>query len=108
MIFVFLSARATSATPNHDQIEVKFIHALMKQNKALAQSYLENDVAIPTPKEEDRSIASYSIRPSGKKDAVILVGYFHGKNGDLEGELIDFIWQLTLSKNKITDIEVYY
>lgn len=108
MIVANLFVQPTRAASVEERAEIKFIQALINQNGEAARAYLANGVAIPGRKQENRLISSYSIRPSGKENAVILIGYYNGKSGQLDGELIDFIWQLTIAKNKIADIEVLY
>lgn len=103
----FYSFQSTMAEQARDNIEVKFVHALMKQNEELARSYLANGVAIPKPKEKRQLISAYSIHPSPKKDLIVLVGYTKVE-GELGGKAISLIWELTIKNDEITNIEVVY
>ena len=89
---------------NSDELVRDFIMALTKKDEKLARTYLSLDVKIPEIR-EDTPLRSFSGLPSPKENVMVSVAYFD--DGE-EKNRIAFIWEITFSKDKITDIHVVY
>jgi hypothetical protein len=90
--------------PKKDVIS-NFTMALFQEDNMLARSYLDKDVHLPKIRENTK-ITGISGLPSPKENVKVIIAYFKAENGN--PNRIGFIWEVTYTKDKITNIRVVY
>lgn len=103
-IGMFLSIQSVKAKPPNDDVVSNFMYALVKKDEKLASSYVSSEVTIPEIR-ENTPISGFSGLPSPKKNVMVSIAYFSAENNS---ERIAFIWEITSTKEKVTNIRVVY
>ena len=89
---------------NSGELVRDFIIALSKKDEKLARTYLSLNVKIPEIREET-PIRGFSGLPSPKENVIVSLAYFDDEESS---NRIAFIWEIAISKDKITHINVVY
>jgi hypothetical protein len=102
-IVLSCNSHSVMAESPRDVVE-KYIKALIHKNNMLAQSYLHSvdtmpEIKLSTPIEE------FKVVNTPLKDTKVVVAFFKGEVG---GERIAFIWELTVRDEKISRIKIIH
>lgn len=103
---VFLVIKPVMAT-THDVVKIgsEFVITLIKKDEEQARTYLTSDVDIPEIR-EDTPINRVTGLPSPNENISVTIAYFD--DGESMQGRIAFIWEITFSKDTITNIRVVY
>jgi hypothetical protein len=123
LIFLIVNAlgaptlvKAETEVNDYEDISQEFFHkffrefsnALHERNLSKLKSLMEPSVEIPEIR-ENTPISGIQSLPSPQKNSLILIGSFRDDLNDCEGscpERIAFIWEVSIKKNKISNIKV--
>lgn len=79
--------------------------AVIKKDEETAKTYLESDVNLPEIR-EDTPFEGFTGLPSPKENVKVFIAYFD--DGEDKPKRIAFIWEITSTKDKITNIRVVF
>ncbi|WP_458413263.1 hypothetical protein ACNQFZ_21220 [Schinkia sp. CFF1] len=99
------SSQTVIANPLKDDVFRNFMQTLLTKGEEKAEKYVASDVNIPEIR-ENTPIRRFAGLPSPKENVRVSIAYFD--DGENEPERIAFIWEVTSTKDKITDICVVF
>ncbi|WP_456278815.1 hypothetical protein [Bacillus sp. AK128] len=91
-----------------DLVRIQFIDAIVHRDQEKLTTLVLPNVTIPDIR-EDTPISRIKGLPSSKKDTMVLIGHFKEEkleNSDEGITRIAFIWEVTLTNNKVSNITV--
>ncbi len=106
LALILLITQPVRATDDIVKIGSQFvIEYSIKKDEGQARTFLNSNVVIPEIREET-PINNVMGLPSPKENVMVSIAYFDDGKG-FQGR-IALIWEITIVKNKITDIRVVY
>ncbi|QOR67307.1 hypothetical protein IM538_03980 [Cytobacillus suaedae] len=110
IFLLYPSTQPTIARQPFEDVVSNFLDTLVTKGEREVSSFLESGVVIPEIRENtpiDRFSVAYPKVPiSTNENKRVAIGYFN--YGETQPEQIAFIWEVTLKKDKISNIRVVF